>query len=234
MIKRKLLGQHFLISEKIAESIVSSADIKPNDIVLEIGTGKGILTPLLCKNAKKVVSIEKDKMLYLQAREAFSHIPNLVLEHEDAFTKDLIFTVLVSNLPYSESRTAIEWLVQQKFKHAVVMVQKEFAQKLVKKEGKERKAISVITGYCLGIKEILDVQKTSFRPPPKVDSTVLFIVPKNALSENEIHTVNKLFSFKRKTLRNIGKKMGIEVDSDKRLEDISDGEIITIAKQITK
>ncbi len=234
MIKRKLLGQHFLISDKIAQSIVSFADITPYDIVLEIGTGKGILTPLLCKDAKKVISVEKDEILYLQAKKTFSDVPNLVLEQGDAFKKDLSFTVLVSNLPYSESRTAIEWLVQKKFKHAVLMMQKEFAQKLVKKEGKERRAISVIAGYCLDMEEKLDVKNTSFRPPPKVDSTVLLIVPKNILSKDVIDNINKLFSFKRKTLRHIGKKMGIEIDSDKRLEDISDGEIINIAKQITK
>ncbi|MDE1842753.1 MAG: ribose ABC transporter permease, partial [Thaumarchaeota archaeon] len=60
------------------------------------------------------------------------------------------------------------------------------------------------------------------------------IVPKNILSKDIIDNINKLFSFKRKTLRHIGKKMGIEIDSDKRLEDIPDGEIINIAKQITK
>ena len=234
MIKRKLLGQHFLISNSIAKSIVDSANITQDDIVLEIGTGKGILTPLLCKDAKQVISVEKDPVLYSQAKETFSNVSNLVLEQGDAFKKDIKFTVLVSNLPYSESRTAIEWLVQRKFKRAVIMVQKEFAQKLVKKEGKEKRAISVLAGYCFDIENILDVKNTNFRPPPKVDSQVLSIVPKNMLSVQIVHTVNKLFSFKRKTIRHIGKKMGIEIDSDKRLEDIPESEIIDIAKRITK
>ena len=234
MIKRRLLGQHFLASESIAKSIVDSAHIEKDDIVLEIGTGHGILTPLLCKNAKQVISVEKDPVLYSQALDAFSHLPNLILEKGDAFKKDLEFTVLVSNLPYSESRTAIEWLVQRKFKCAVIMVQKEFAQKLAKKDGKERRAISVIASYCLDIESILDVKKTNFRPPPKVDSVVVSITQKHVLSGQIIDTVNKLFSFKRKTIRHIGKKMGIEIDSDKRLEEMPDGDIIDIAKRITK
>lgn len=232
MIKRKLLGQHFLTSNSIAKSIVDSANITPDDIVLEIGTGHGILTPLLCTGAKHVISIEKDPALYSQARDAFSHIPNLTLEQGDAFKKDVKFTVLVSNLPYSESRTAIEWLVQKRFRHAVVMVQKEFAEKLTKKDGKERRAVSVLASYCLDIKNVIDVKKSNFRPPPKVDSIVISITQKHMLSDKTIHTVNKLFSFKRKTIRHIGKKMGIEIDSDKRLEEIPDEEIIEIAKRI--
>ena len=235
MIKRKLLGQHFLISQSIAKSIVDSAGITKDDIVLEIGTGQGILTPLLCKDAKQVISIEKDPVLYSKAKDAFSHIPNLVLEKGDAFKKDDVeFTILVSNLPYSESRTAIEWLVQRKFKHAVVMVQKEFAQKLAKKDGKERRAISVIANYCLEIESIMDVKNTNFRPPTKVDSTVISIVQKHVLSYTTVHAVNKLFSFKRKTIRHIGKKMGLAIDSDKRLEEMPDGEIIDIAKRISQ
>jgi len=232
MIKRRSLGQHFLITQSIAKSIVDSAGITKDDIVLEIGTGHGILTPLLCQDAKQVISVEKDPILYLQASDVFSHVPNLVLEEGDAFKKSIEFTILVSNLPYSESRTAIEWLVQRKFKRAIVMVQKEFAQKLVKKDGKERRAISVLANYCLEIENIMDVKNTNFRPPPKVDSTVISIVQRHVLSGQTVHAVNKLFSFKRKTIRNIGKKMGIEIDSDERLEEMPDGEIIEIAKRI--
>ena len=235
MIKRRSLGQHFLTSNSIAKSIVNFAKITKDDIVLEVGTGKGILTPLLCENAKQVISIEKDSVLYSQAKETFSHIQNLVLEKGDAFKKNTEFTVFISNLPYSESRTAMEWLVQRKFKRAIIMVQKEFAQKLLaKKGGKERRSISILASYCFDIENLMDVKNTSFRPPPKVDSVVLSIVQKQVLSGEIVRTVNKLFSFKRKTIRHIGKKMGLEIDSDKRLEEIPEGEIIEIAKRIAK
>ena len=235
MIKRRSLGQHFLTSNSIAKSIVNFAKITKDDIVLEVGTGKGILTPLLCNAAKQVISIEKDSMLYSQAKEEFSQIPNLILEKGDAFKKNTDFTVFVSNLPYSESRTAIEWLVQKKFKRAIIMVQKEFAQKLlVKKGGKQRRSISILASYCFDIETLMDVKNTNFRPPPKVDSVVISLVQKQVLTDQIVKTVNKLFSFKRKTIRSIGKKMGIEIDSDKRLEEMPEGEIIEIAKRITK
>ncbi len=67
MKKRKNLGQHFLKSKTIAKSIASAAEITKNDVVLEIGTGYGILVPYLCKKAKQVFSIEADKNLYSSA-----------------------------------------------------------------------------------------------------------------------------------------------------------------------
>ena len=74
MIKRKKLGQHFLNSQSIAEKIIDNADITSDDIVYEIGTGLGILTPGLCKNAKKVISIDADKELFQKAKDTFSKI----------------------------------------------------------------------------------------------------------------------------------------------------------------
>ena len=80
----------------------------------------------------------------------------------------------------------------------------------------------------------MEVKNTNFRPPPKVDSVVISLIPKQVLSDQIVRTVNKLFSFKRKTIRHIGKKMGLEIDSDKRLEEMHESEIIEIAKRITK
>jgi 16S rRNA (adenine1518-N6/adenine1519-N6)-dimethyltransferase len=230
--KRHLLGQHFLTSDLVAKSIVDLAAIKKSDIVLEVGTGRGILIPYLCDKAKRVISVEKDSRLYIDAKRKFSNIPNLVLEHGDAFEMNMDFTVFVSNLPYSESRNAMEWLVQRKFSHAVIMVQKEFAQKLLAGKGKGRRAISVLASYCMEMTKLMDVKKTNFQPQPKVDSAVICLEPKQRVSEDIITAVNRLFSFKRKTIRNVARQFDLTIDSDKRLEDLSDGEIIDIAKKI--
>ena len=159
MKKRQLLGQHFLVSQSTAKSIVDFAEITKKDTVLEIGTGRGIMIPHLCHVAKKVVSIEKDKELYSQALEKFENFSNLSLKQGDGFKMDLDFTIFVSNLPYSESRNAIEWLAQKKFSHGVIMVQKEFAEKLVAKPGsKNHKAITVIANHCAEIEHVMDVK----------------------------------------------------------------------------
>ena len=234
MNRRHSLGQHFLISESIAKSIVDYANITKKDIVLEIGTGKGILLPFLCSAAKKVISVETDRELYFAALKKFSNFANLELIQGDGFKLDPKFTILVSNLPYSESRRAIEWLIQKKYSHAVIMVQKEFAEKLMADDGKNRKAITILVNYSTKIEPLLDVKKSNFSPTPKVDSIVLRLTKTHQIPKVIINTVNRLFSYRRKTIRNICKEFGISIDSNKRLEDLTNGEIIKLAKQINK
>ncbi|HLA22294.1 MAG TPA: rRNA adenine dimethyltransferase family protein [Nitrosopumilaceae archaeon] len=230
MIKRQRLGQHFLHSQSVAKKIVESADITKKDTVLEIGTGKGILVPLLCEKAGHVISIESDLELYNKAKEKFSDVSNLALVHGDGFESDEKFTVFVSNLPYSKSRDAMEWLVQKKFRQAVVMVQKEFFEKIAEKN----KAVSVLVNHSADIESIINVNKNNFSPPPNVDSVVLRLTQKNTIPKKIIQVVNRLFSYKRKKIQNIAKQFGKIIESDKRLEDLSGDEIISLAKQILK
>jgi 16S rRNA (adenine1518-N6/adenine1519-N6)-dimethyltransferase len=227
-MKRQRLGQHFLHSQSVAKKIVDSAGITKKDTVLEIGTGHGILVPLLCQKAAKVVSIESDKALWDVAKERFANISNLTLVYGDGFKTDKPFSIFVSNLPYSASRDAIEWMIQRNYSHAVIMVQKEFAQKLLEKN----RAVSVLVNYSARIQKIMDVRKNNFFPPPKVDSVVLRLERKKTLPKELIQTVNKMFSYKRKTLQNIARQFGKVIESDKRLEDLNGDEIIKIAKQL--
>jgi 16S rRNA (adenine1518-N6/adenine1519-N6)-dimethyltransferase len=232
MNKRKNLGQHFLKSKIIAKSIVSNANITRNDVVLEIGTGHGILIPYLCKNAKQVFSIENDQDLHYLAKSNFHDYSNLVLEYGDGFNSDHNFSIFVSNLPYSKSRFAIEWLLQKKFSRAVIMVQKEFSEKLSSSE--EHKAISVLANYGFRIKFLASVKKSNFFPVPKVDSVVILLEKKKMMSKELISTVHRIFSYRRKTLQNILKQFGLDSASKKRLNELSGDEIIKIAQKIVR
>ena len=232
MIKRKKLGQHFLNSESIAKSIISEAKITKNDTVFEIGTGKGILTPLLCEKAGKVISIDVDETLVRNAKSKFSHLDNLVLKSGDGLKKKDSFTIFVSNLPYSRSKDAIEWLAQTSFSHGVIMVQKEFADKLLAKSSKNRKAISIIATQAFDITTVSKVGKNNFSPPPKIDSIILKIIKKNNLSKDLIQTINKIFSYRRKTVKNILKQFDKESIIDKRVDDLSGDEIVNLANKI--
>jgi len=232
MIKRKKFGQHFLNSNSIAKSIVSEAKITKRDIVFELGTGLGILTPLLCEKANKVISIDVDEKLVRNAKSIFSDINNLVLKSGDGFKKKDSFSIFVSNLPYSKSKKAIEWLAQTHFSHGVIMVQKEFADKLLTNSPKKRKAISIIANYAFEIKKITKVGKNNFSPPPKVDSVILKIIQKNTMKKELIQTINKIFSYRRKTVKNILKQFNKETVIDKRVDDLSGDEIIHLANQI--
>jgi 16S rRNA (adenine1518-N6/adenine1519-N6)-dimethyltransferase len=234
MIKRKRLGQHFLNSNSIAKSIVSEAKITKGDVVFELGTGLGILTPLLCKKANKVISVDVDEKLVKSAKSTFSDIDNLILKSGDGFKKKDSFSIFVSNLPYSKSKDAIEWLAQTSFSHGVIMVQKEFADKLFSKSSKKRKAVSIVANHAFEIKKISNVGKNNFSPPPKVDSVLLKIIKKNTMSKDLIQTINKIFSYRRKTIKNILKQFNKETVIDKRIDDLSGDEIIHLANQILK
>ena len=232
MKKRKQLGQHFLNSNLIAKSIVSEAKITKRDIVFELGTGLGILTPLLCEKANKVISVDVDEKLVRNAKSALSDIDNLILKSGDGFKKKDSISIFVSNLPYSKSRDAIEWLAQTSFSHGVIMVQKEFADKLFANSSKKRKAISIIANHAFEIKKISNVGKNNFSPPPKVDSVILKIIQKNTMKKDLIQTINKIFSYRRKTVKNILKQFNKETVIDKRIDDLSGDEIIHLANQI--
>lgn len=232
MIKRKQLGQHFLNSNSIAKSIVLEAKITKRDTVFELGTGLGILTPLLCEKANKVISVDVDEELVRNAKSTFSDIDNLILKSGDGFKKKDTFSIFVSNLPYSKSKDAIEWLAETSFSHGVIMVQKEFSDKLFANSSKKRKAVSIIANYAFEIKKIAKVGKNNFSPPPKVDSVVLKIIKKNTMKKDLIQTINKIFSYRRKTVKNILKQFNKETVIDKRIDDLSGDEIIHLANQI--
>lgn len=232
MIKRKRLGQHFLNSKSIAEKIIFEANITDNDIVFELGTGLGILTPLLCEKAKKVITIEKDEVLFQEAKKKFSKIKNLTIKYGDGFKTRDRFTIFVSNLPYSKSKDAIEWLATIPFSHGVIMVQKEFAEKLLTKSNKKRRAVSIVANHAFEIQNMIEVGKKNFTPNPKIDSIVLKIVKKQTLEKDLIEILNKIFSYRRKKISNILKQFGKKSSLEKRLDDLSVKEIVELAQEI--
>jgi 16S rRNA (adenine1518-N6/adenine1519-N6)-dimethyltransferase len=234
MNKQKKFGQHFLTSTSIARFIISESKITKNDIVYEIGTGKGVLIPLLCKHANHVITSEIDKKLHDDAIRNFSKFPNLTINKGDGFKNEPQFDIFVSNLPYAKSRIAVQWLLQKKFSHAIIMVQRDFAEKLLTNSVKERRAISVLSQYGFDMKIVKKVKNTNFTPQPKVDSVILKITQNHVVTKELIETVNKLFSYRRKTIQNIAKNFGITIKSDSRLEDMNNNEIIKFAKKISR
>ena len=231
MIRRRRLGQHFLSSGSVARMIASEAKITKNDTVFELGTGLGVLTPLLCDMADRVISVDADKQLAESAKTALSGMENLIVRHEDGFKSTDAFSIFVSNLPYSRSKDAIEWLAQRKFSHGVIMVQREFAEKLLATPPM-RRAVSVIATHAFGIRTISSVGRTSFCPPPKVDSVVLGLVQKATLDREQIRTINKIFSYRRKTVKNVLRQFGMDSTECRRIDRLSGDEIVDLANHI--
>lgn len=221
-----------LVDRRVLARIVDAAKIGRDEVVLEAGTGQGILTAELCKVSRHVVSYEVDKKLYLQARVKLQ-FQNLEVANADLFkTANLTFDVFASNLPYSRSRDAFEWLATQKFKRAVVMVQKEFADKLISKpSSKNYRAISALAGHCFAVEKLFDVGKQSFEPQPKVESAVIRIFPLNTVAKGTVRSLNLLFSKRNKKASTVAAKMGVNVEfGDKRIDQLEPVDLIRMAE----
>jgi 16S rRNA (adenine1518-N6/adenine1519-N6)-dimethyltransferase len=221
-----------LVDRRVLARIVEAAKIGNDETVLEAGTGQGVLTTELCKATKSVVSYEVDKKLYLQARERLQ-FQNLDLVNADLFkTRNLNFDVFASNLPYSRSRDAFEWLAVQKFKRAIVMVQEEFAEKLAAGPGaKNYRAISALATHCFAIEKLFRVGRQSFEPPPKVESTVLRIIPINTVTKETVKSLNLLFSKRNKKASTVAARAGVKTDfGSKRIDQLVPRDLIRMAE----
>jgi 16S rRNA (adenine1518-N6/adenine1519-N6)-dimethyltransferase len=183
--------------------IIQKSKINLEDVIYEVGTGKGILTTELCKISKYVYSFELDSTLYSLCKRNLNHA-NLALLHKDGFSEDVIipFDVFFSSLPYYESRNAVMWLCQRNFRRGIILLQREFVEKLLSKPGdKSYRAISILSQYRFSINKLLDVPRTSFSPTPKVDSVLIEICPRTSPFTNKfIRDIQFLLSFKKKTV----------------------------------
>lgn len=236
MKKRKLLGQHMLVDPAVLDAILDYADLDRSDIVFEIGTGEGLLTKEMCERAGKVISFEVDDRLVGNARRTLHMCSNLTLVNGDGFKGNCDFNVFVSNLPYSKSRVAIEWLAERDFERAIIMVQKEFAAKILAKDGSNYRAVSALAQYCFDIEQVANVNRDSFSPRPRVDSTLLKMSKKRKISKDVIKSLKLLFAFKGKKLNGVMRKFKIDVniDGEERIENLSPEEAVRVAETIAR
>jgi len=209
---KKKLGQNFLIDKNIAELEVKQADVKKNDIVLEIGPGKGILTKILAEKAKKVIAIEIDETLVKKLRNILPD--NVELIHEDALKIDFKtlpkFNKIVSNLPYKISSPITFKFLDCDFEVAILVYQKEFAERLIASPGSKNYSRLSVGIYYKSICEIIrNIPKTCFKPQPKVDSIMIKIMPRKSppftvYNEEFFFNLTKnLFNYRRKKIKNI-------------------------------
>ena len=188
MIKaKKSLGQNFLIDQNIIDKIVNIIDLK-NKNILEIGPGTGNLTEgILRKNPKKVLVVEKDNDLTSLLKEKFKNKIELInkdiLKIDENLLSDQTLTVF-GNLPYNiSSEILCKWILNIKekiwFDCLILMFQKEVADRIISDfNTKTYGRLTILANWRLNIKKICDVSPVSFKPKPKIDSTVLFFKPK--------------------------------------------------------
>lgn len=206
--KRK--GQNYLINPGILSRIVNSAELSTEDTVLEIGAGIGTLTLPLAERAKKVVAVEQDIKIadVLKKRLDDLDIHNVEVIVGDATQIDFPeFNKVVSNLPYKISSPITFKLLEHDFDSAVLMYQKEFAERMVAEPGnKNYSRLSVMMHFGAKVTMLFDVPPSAFIPQPKVSSAVIKLTPdkrEGACDEDTFKKTSRaLFQHKRKKVAN--------------------------------
>ncbi|XAR52690.1 18S rRNA (adenine(1779)-N(6)/adenine(1780)-N(6))-dimethyltransferase [Bertholletia excelsa] len=181
----KSKGQHILKNPLLIDTIVQKSGIKSTDVILEIGPGTGNLTKKLLEAGKSVIAVELDPRMVLELQRRFQGTPfsnRLKVIQGDVLKCDLpYFDICVANIPYQISSPLTFKLLAHRplFWCAVIMFQREFAMRLVAQPGDTLYCrLSVNTQLLSRVSHLLKVGKNNFRPPPKVDSSVVRIEPR--------------------------------------------------------
>ncbi len=215
---KKKFGQNFLIDKNITRKIAAAGELKKNDIVWEIGPGRGILTEELLKTGASVTAFEIDDDLIPQLEQKFSTAANFHLLHQDILTADWskLFgeaenkITIVANIPYNITSPLLRKITQHRemFHRIVLMIQKEVAERIISLPGnKTYGVLSLKVQHYFTVKKIMKVPPHLFIPKPNVDSMVISLTPyQNSFKpDNEQlfwQIVESGFHSRRKTLKN--------------------------------
>jgi 16S rRNA (adenine1518-N6/adenine1519-N6)-dimethyltransferase len=211
---RKRLRQIFLRDPLVVERILQSASLAPDDLVLEVGPGRGMLTAALAQRTHALYAIELDAHYARTLQQHFASATHVHVIEADARFYDYALLpqplVVVANLPYSMGIAILQRLLtfRQRLSRLVIMLQKEVAARLLAQpHSSAYGALSVFLQYYAHITHNFDVSRHAFTPVPAVDSSVITLRPFPVLPwpvHNEgwlFRIVRTAFAHRRKTLR---------------------------------
>lgn len=214
---QKRFGQNFLVNTGVIDRIIAALAPGPRETIVEIGPGRGALTSRLLERAGHVVAVEFDRKLIPLLQDDFGSKDNFKLVADDALAIDFCVAIqpavearVVANLPYNVSTAILQRLIAQRscLSEMVLMLQREVVERITASPGsKERGYLSVfVEAYC-ETERLFDVAPGSFRPVPKVWSSVIRLTPKQKaefpLDESLLwQLVSAGFAQKRKTILN--------------------------------
>ncbi|HLU66721.1 MAG TPA: 16S rRNA (adenine(1518)-N(6)/adenine(1519)-N(6))-dimethyltransferase RsmA [Kofleriaceae bacterium] len=220
---KKSWGQNFLIAESVYRAIVDATVKDEDDWIVEIGAGLGTLTMRLAQRVPegKVIAVERDPDMVRVLEAELGHLDNVEIHPQNALTYDLAQIArwrggplaLCGNLPYQIASPLLFHFIEARehLTRAVVMLQKEMAERLVAGPGtSEYGALGVLIGAFADVSLVARARATAFAPPPRVDSAVVCITPlpggrpRVPLGDPEHFraVVHAAFGQRRKTLRN--------------------------------
>jgi 16S rRNA (adenine1518-N6/adenine1519-N6)-dimethyltransferase len=228
---KKRLGQHFLVDPSTADMIARQTRITSEDTVIEIGAGLGALTIPLARMARRVHAVEKDSQLtqLLKTELLVDNLTNVNIIEQNILNVDLQELahksnrplIVTGNLPYNISSQVLVQLIEARryIKRAILMFQKELAQRITAKPGKKDYGrLTVMLAYCADIKSIATVKASLFYPVPKIDSEVVeinFDVKRQYPPHDEVmlfQVIKAAFGNRRKTLKNALSISGLQIE----------------------
>jgi len=246
---RKSLGQHFLHERGVIDAIVRALAPAPDDLVVEIGPGRGALTEVLAPQVAALHAVEIDRRLAGQLADAAPGLPSLVVHQGDALRFDYCGVGdrirIVGNLPYNISTPLLFRLLDHArcIDDMHLMLQKEVVDRMLAAPGSRTYGrLSVMIQHRCRGELIMKVAPGAFTPPPQVQSAVVRLVPGAAPPcpvADPAHfaaVVKRAFAQRRKTLRNALKGLvGVEdmarcgIDPDSRAEQLTVAEFAALA-----
>lgn len=214
---QKGLGQHFLVDERVLDTIIQAAAIPKDITVVEIGPGPGALTERLLKVTDKLIAFEFDPGMARLLREDFKELEiqeGNILETAPIKLKNIKNYQVVANVPYNITNPLLRLFLESnqvpRPDSLVLMLQQEVAERLAAKPGKPgRGYLSVLTQYFAEVEYICTVPSSSFWPAPKVTSAVIKLITRTLreLPEQEevdfLRFVRRLSIQPRKQLKNV-------------------------------
>jgi 16S rRNA (adenine1518-N6/adenine1519-N6)-dimethyltransferase len=175
----KLLGQNFMVEPTLYPKLCSYAELSGSDVVLDAGAGFGFLTRFLADKCRAVVAVEKDPQVAGVLREQVRGFGNVTVVEGDVLKAELPeFSKVIAIPPYYLSSNLVTWLIERRVDCAVMILQKEFADRLVAPVGSEEYGwLTVVTLQRTEV-ELLDAApKALFYPQPEVDSIIIRLQP---------------------------------------------------------
>src|SRR5713101_2757918 len=180
---KRRFGQNFLVDRNVADRIVAGVAPRADETIIEIGSGQGALTARLLETTGRVIAIEFDRELVPFLRAKFAGAANLELIEADALTTDFCAAIqpatrarVVANLPYNIATAILQRLIEQRecVSEMILMLQREVVDRITAEAGSsERGYLSVLVEAYCEAEKLFDVSPQSFRPVPKVWSTVV-------------------------------------------------------------
>jgi len=250
----KRFGQHFLSDQPTLDAIAAAVAPASEDTIVEIGPGRGVLTDVLARYPNNLIAIEIDHLLSDQLRERYDQNPRVTIVEKDVLAIEIGSLVqgsfvVAGNVPYYITTPILFHVLRAPLpRHVVFLVQLEVAERITAVPGtKEYGALSVNVQAIADAEIMRRVPPGAFRPPPKVDSAVIRIVPRTdpLISVDEVDPfrrfVQALFGMRRKQIGGILRSMtdrsaeilsGLDIDPRIRSETLSPSQFVSLFRAV--